>query len=87
MISKTDFFALAGLLICALSLFAPGTIANYSRARWQQADVSTWMLQREFGSWAKKFVMKPWYPTFIRFYGLFGLVFLLIYFVFVRFSK
>ncbi len=31
--------------------------------------------------------MKPWYPIFIRLYGLFGLAFLLIYLVFFRFSK
>jgi hypothetical protein len=34
-----------------------------------------------------KLVMQPWYPTFVRFYGLLGLAFLLIYLVFFRFSK
>lgn len=34
-----------------------------------------------------KFVTKPWYPAFVRFYGLFGLVYLLIYLAFFRFSK
>jgi hypothetical protein len=34
-----------------------------------------------------KLVMQPWYPTFVRFYGLFGCAFLLIYLVFFRFSK
>jgi hypothetical protein len=34
-----------------------------------------------------KLVMKPWYPTFVRFYGLFGFVFLLSYLVFFRLSK
>jgi len=32
-------------------------------------------------------MMKPWYPTLIRLYGLVGLVYLLSYLVFVRFSK
>jgi hypothetical protein len=32
-------------------------------------------------------VLKPWYPAFIRLYGLFGLVYLLIYLFFFRFSK
>lgn len=83
MISITDLLTPIGLLICALSLVAPRTVANYSRARWLRADVSRRKWKRTFAN----FVMKPWYPTFIRFYGLFGLVFLLIYLVFVRFSK
>jgi hypothetical protein len=84
MISTTDFLLVTGLLICAFSLVAPETAANYSRERWLRVDVSRrkWK-QQMFGD----LVMKPWYPAFIRFYGLVGLVFLLIYLVFVRFSK
>jgi len=82
-ISITDSLTLIGLLICALSLVAPKTVANYSREQWLRADVSKWKWKRTFAN----LVMKPWYPTFVRFYGLFGLAFLLIYLVFVRFSK
>jgi hypothetical protein len=78
-----DLLALIGAVICAFSFFAPETVANYSRARWLQADLSRRKWKRVFA----KMVMKPWYPTFIRCYGLFGLVFLLIYLVFFRFSK
>ena len=83
MVSITDLLTLIGLLICALSLVAPEIVANYSRARWLRTDVSRRKWKRTFAN----LVMKPWYPTFIRLYGLFGLVFLLIYLVFVRFSK
>jgi hypothetical protein len=79
----TDFLTLIGLLICALSLVAPNAVANFSRERWLRAGDSMWTWKRMFA----KFVTKPWYPAFVRFYGLFGLVYLLIYLVFFRFSK
>ena len=72
-ISMTDLLMPIGLLICALSAVAPNAVANYSWMRWRRTFV--------------KFVMQPWYPTFVRFYGLFGLAFLLSYLVFFRFSK
>jgi hypothetical protein len=83
MTSITAPLTLIGLIFCALCLVAPKTVANYSREQWLQADVSKRRWKRAFAN----LVMKQWYPTFIRFYGLFGLVFLLIYLVFLRFSK
>jgi len=79
-----DVLVPTGLLICAFSFFAPEALAKYSRERWLQADVSRRKWKRMMFA---GLVMKPWYPTFIRFYGLFGLVFLLIYLIFVGFSK
>jgi hypothetical protein len=81
--SITDLLILIGTLFCALSCIAPEAVANYSRARWVRAGDSMWTWKRMFS----KFVLKPWYPTFVRVYGLFGLVYLLIYLVFFRFSK
>jgi hypothetical protein len=81
MISTADVLALIALPICAASVVAPQAVANFSRARWQRAGDSMWTWKRAFA----RFVMKPWYPTFVRFYGLFGLTFLLIYLVFFRF--
>jgi hypothetical protein len=83
MISTTDVVTLIGLPICAFSALAPEAAANFSRARWQRYGDSVWTWKRAFA----RFVMKPWYPTFVRWYGLFGLFCLLIYFVFFRFSK
>lgn len=83
MISATDVLVLIGLLICAFCLVAPQTVASYSRERWLRADVS----RRKWKQMFAILVTKPWYPAFIRCYGLFGLVFLLYYLVFVRFSK
>jgi hypothetical protein len=83
MTSIRDILALIGLVICAASLVAPEAVANYSRERWLRADVSRRRWRRSMVS----LVMKPWYPTFVRFYGLFGVVFLLIYLAFFRFSK
>jgi hypothetical protein len=84
MISITELLMAIGFVICAVSLIAPEPIANYSRARWLQADLSWWKWRRTFLNFL---VMKPWYPTFVRFYGLVGVLFFLIYFVFARFSK
>jgi hypothetical protein len=72
-----------GFLFCVFSLVAPNAVANYSRERWTQADLSKRIWKRAFF----RLVMKPWYPTFVRLYGLFGSVFLLIYFLFFRYSK
>ena len=83
MISITDALMPVGLLISAVSFLAPESVANFSRARWLSADISTRRWRRVFTS----FVMKPWYPTFVRFYGLAGLVLLLIYVVFLRHSN
>jgi hypothetical protein len=83
MISTTDVLMLIALPICAISLLAPEAVANFSRGRWQRYGDSMWTWKRAFA----RFVMKPWYPAFVRVYGIFGLVFLLIYFAFFRFSK
>jgi hypothetical protein len=83
MMSIRDLLMPMGLILCALSAVAPNAIANYSRERWLRADVSRRLWKRAFVN----LVMQPWYPTFIRFYGLFGFAFLLSYLVFFRFSK
>jgi hypothetical protein len=87
--TRADLFAVILSLMCALCLFAPDAVANYSRERWEQQDPSSW-----WWSWHPRnyrtivaVVSKPWYPVFIRCYGIFGLTFSVVYFVFYRFSK
>jgi len=83
MIWITALLTLIALIFCAFCFFAPETVANFSRQRWERADLSWWPWKRTFA----KFVSNPWYPSFIRLYGLFAFVYLLLYLVFFRSSR
>jgi hypothetical protein len=81
--SSNDALMLAGLVLFAFFFVAPETVANHSRERWSRIDFSHWYWRKY--KWMPALIMKPWYPTFIRFYGLAGLAGVLSYLVFGRF--
>jgi hypothetical protein len=76
-------YASIGLVICAVCLVAPNAVADYSRARWLGADLYRWPWGLRWRRGFTKLVVQPWYPLFIRCYGLFGSIFFLYYLVFV----
>jgi hypothetical protein len=75
-----DAIALAAL--CALCLLKPELLVSYGQRRFLKSKLlQKWPLSN--------IVFKPWYPTYLRFIGLFGLlaVFLWLYAIVVVLSK
>jgi hypothetical protein len=63
------------LVISTLLTVAPGKITEYARRRYLRRN-------KLFQKWPfANMVLKPWYPTYLRFMGLFGFALALLFIV------